>query len=691
MQVTLARLQAPILISRIADERIPASEQLAPDTQGLSRVDSLLHVTHSLPTPTPDPQVPCAHGSPSPTPSTLPLYGTSQLEQDVNAHELSTSAPELRDQVTSQPIQFRSPSESPRRGENQISRLPITKPRSPSNGPPPSSPGSPIPNQAADEGSVWPSLSTVVPGVTLSSSQPNLAAIHSPGATIPNPTTHESGVQPTLSAVLIDTSASSHSQPSLPPLSSGLSIPNPATHESGVRPPLSQVSVVISPRSCTTARAVPSPVGSGFSIPERSELQATPPPNQPSSGTLPAVHRSRLPSRAPSSDSQSATASSQSQLASSNLQSQQASRKRPHSQITARYTALSPPPPFTLNSDWTRSTPVRETIKDQGFYISTEATQFGNDGCLPGILKQLNTYQLCSTGLRDTRLDTCYHSLLQQALVQNPHVYLTALAAMNTLNHRMISLPVAPMYFPGQRDSKLMDPSFPFADFIASEPSVAGTRLLYSLGEANIRIAQNPFHKSAVNEWWEKCGGNLEEAAKQLPLDEFPSAELLPGEFVVFPPQKPWYVERCSSMNSSTRTTEPQLRKIFEVRYIPVTPEHKLNFAYWAEGSYNKISRFNRDLLGPTVTGWGEASESPLSGKRFFPSIEMRGVWAIGDALLGLTSWSSPRVELELQQLFDAPQGEWFNRAFIDKVQDSFDKELNSLVEILASVREGIN
>ena len=34
-----------------------------------------------------------------------------------------------------------------------------------------------------------------------------------------------------------------------------------------------------------------------------------------------------------------------------------------------------------------------------------------------------------------------FHTLLQQALVQSPHVYLTALAAMKTTNHQLISLP----------------------------------------------------------------------------------------------------------------------------------------------------------------------------------------------------------------------------------------------------------
>ncbi|RPA91064.1 hypothetical protein L873DRAFT_1795134 [Choiromyces venosus 120613-1] len=231
----------------------------------------------------------------------------------------------------------------------------------------------------------------------------------------------------------------------------------------------------------------------------------------------------------------------------------------------------------------------------------------------------------------------------------------------------------------------LMDPGFPFAKYIESEYTVPATRILYSLGDANIRIRSDLWSKEAVQGWWNKCGGNLEGAASTLPLEQFSTAELQGGQFIAMPPQLLWYLE-SDFPTSTTSSTAHRTSKFIEVRYISIMPNRELDFNYWSDGTYDEISCYNRDLLAPAVTGWG--TEPTKREKRFRGAIEMRGVWAIGDALLGLMSWRSPLIQLELCQLFDAPPGNWFNSKFVNKIQTWFDEKLESMVETLQLVHK---
>ena len=352
-------------------------------------------------------------------------------------------------------------------------------------------------------------------------------------------------------------------------------------------------------------------------------------------------------------------------------------------------TSIPNPYIFQLQQDWLDSTPVWRLIREQDFYISTEAPQFGLNLCPKAMREELSIYSRVSSFPEGGALDNCFHSALQQAVIQNPHVYLAALASMGSLNPRVVSLPVAPLIVPPGDNSVLMDALFPFGKFLANERAVPATRVLYALGGANVRIAENSRHKEQVKVWWEACQGDFELAEHVLDLDSFTTANLEAGEFVVFPPQQPYYIESPSSTSSGRQTEEQTI--ILEVRYISIDEENNLDFSYWPEGNYDEISRFNRDLLGPTVTGWGAASQSKLSGRRFATGIEIRGVWNIGDAILGLTSWSSPLVQMELAQLFEAPEGEWFNKKFVDEVQDRFDKKLECIMGSLQMVCDRVS
>ena len=341
---------------------------------------------------------------------------------------------------------------------------------------------------------------------------------------------------------------------------------------------------------------------------------------------------------------------------------------------------------FELADGWADSSPVTASLREQGFYKGLEVMQFANADSHIAIHNQLGLFDHLAKSSEELAPFGKFHTLLQQVLVQSPYVYLTALAAMKTTNHRLISLPVPLITLPGSQDSKLMDSTFPFQKYIESEKEVPGTRLLYSLNDATLSLGTGLSAKEKVQAWWAASGGDLNRAAEQVQPEHFSAVPLQAGELIAMPPQLLWSVGADISGGGSSDAT-PASCKFAEVRYISVTPKRKLDFDYWPniKGS-GDISCFNRDLLVPTVTGWGV--ELGKSRKRKRGAVEMRGVWAIGDALLGLTRWDSELVKLELDQLFDAPDGDWFNRKFAAQVQSMFNQKLASMVETLEQAQK---
>lgn len=356
-----------------------------------------------------------------------------------------------------------------------------------------------------------------------------------------------------------------------------------------------------------------------------------------------------------------------------------ASKKRPHAEISSSEWIAQTLPPFVIDKNWFTYTPVPTAIDRDGFYISPEAPRINSIDLREVLMRDLRTY-LDSDYTDAIRLTNCFHSLLQQVLVQDPIMYLMAFAGMKIKNYRLISLPVGPLLFSKDHDSELMDTAFPFAKFLKNEREVPAITLLYSPRKTKIRIAPGSVTKEEVGDWWQRYGGDLKVAAMKLPLSEFLTAEVPPGNAITFPPQKPWYVEADPAADGS--------RMMYELKYISVGPEEDLDYSYWPEGTYDRVSRYNRDLVGPAVTGWGGHLDSPMRGRRFVTAMEVRGVWSIGDAILGLTSWDSPLVRHELVHLFASEEGEWYNQGFVDHIQLKLEKKVQTLLKDFELVYE---
>ena len=361
----------------------------------------------------------------------------------------------------------------------------------------------------------------------------------------------------------------------------------------------------------------------------------------------------------------------------------EASKKRPHSEIHP-VTVIKSYPPFLFDNAWFTSNPVATAIDRDGFYIRSESGYgLGPEACEEAIMRDLNAYLITYDRKDKHRYNNCFHSLIQQALVQDPIMYLIALGGMKVKNHRLISLPVAPLAFSQEDNSELLDSGFPFAKFLANKREVPAINILYTLSDMNLRIAPASLKKDDVQNWWQKCGGDMKVAATQLPLAEFKTAKLTGGHTIAFPPQQLWYIERPPPTPNGESL-------VFEMKYISVSrgPAKRLDYSYWPEGTYEAISQNNRDLTSPGVTGWGEAPDAPMHKSRFVTAIELRGVWAIGDAMLGLTSWDSPVIQRDLKLLFETDEGtdEWYNQDFVKGVQLRLQRKLLDLKDDIDSV-----
>jgi len=323
----------------------------------------------------------------------------------------------------------------------------------------------------------------------------------------------------------------------------------------------------------------------------------------------------------------------------------------------------------------------------RGFYNCPDVRQLADPVCNVAIHTQLNAFDRMAKLSENTNPTYRFHSLLQQALVQHPRVYVTALAAMKTTNYRLVSLPVPLIDYP-LNGSSIMDSTFPFDKYIASEKEVPGMRLLYPLNASTLRIGTSLSTQESVRAWWAMSGGDFEIAANQVDHEDSSVVILQAGELIAMLPQLILSAKvdgpQDGSSQDGSSCTSPVQSEIAEVRYISLTPDQMLDFDYWPTGSYDQISRWNRDLLTPTVTGWG--GEASHHGKRSKAVIEMRGIWAIRDTLLGLMSWDSMLVQIELGKLFNAPAGSWFNAEFAGQIEALFDRKLASMVETLEEV-----
>ena len=359
---------------------------------------------------------------------------------------------------------------------------------------------------------------------------------------------------------------------------------------------------------------------------------------------------------------------------------------RPHKRpYTLEINALPVSPIFSLPDNWADNSPIPTSL-EQGFYNCPDVHQLADPECNAAIHTQLNVFDRMAKLSDNTDPTYRFHTLLQQALVQHPRVYLTALAAMKTTNHRLISLPVPLIDY--SDGSQIRDSTFPFEKYIASEKEVPGTRLLYTLNASTFIIGDSLSTQERVKAWWTRSDGDLKIAATQIHSKDICSVPVQAGELIAMPPQLLWSAAvdgpQDDSSQDGSSCTSPAQSKMAEVRYISLTPDQMLDFDYWPEGSYDQISRWNRDLLTPTVTGWG--SEASHGGKRPKAVIEMRGVWGIGDALLGLMRWDSYQVQVELGKLFDAPADSWFNAKFVRKIEARFNKKLDRMVKTLEEV-----
>ncbi|KAG0122866.1 hypothetical protein HOY82DRAFT_619776 [Tuber indicum] len=363
------------------------------------------------------------------------------------------------------------------------------------------------------------------------------------------------------------------------------------------------------------------------------------------------------------------------------------SRKRPYSQFLSQCNTIPSGYIFTLPDNWSDNSHIHTSLLQQGFYKCSNLSHFADATRHIAIHRQLNLFDRMAKPPQDLspKLTYAFQTLLQQALVQNPRMYLTALAAMKTTNYRLISLPVPLIICPSPHRSELMDCIFPYEKYITHQKKIPQTRLLYSLNAAKVQIAASLSTQKIVHSSLTALGGDLKLAAEQVREEHLSVLSLQAGELIAMRQQVLESAKTADSQDCGT-TVSPEQVRFAEVRYISLTSDRRIDFGNWSMESYEDISQLNRDLLTYFVTGWD--SQTCQLWRMSKAAIEMRGIWAIGDALLGLMNWHSPLVQLELRQLFNAPAGNWFNAEFVDQIEARFDEKLSSMAEILEQVHE---
>ncbi|RPA88734.1 hypothetical protein L873DRAFT_1904157 [Choiromyces venosus 120613-1] len=235
-------------------------------------------------------------------------------------------------------------------------------------------------------------------------------------------------------------------------------------------------------------------------------------------------------------------------------------------------------------------------------------------------------------------LTTCFHSVVQQCLLQDPRLYLQAVHSHPERSQQLVGYPCPALYVAARN---VPPPQFPdvnleYNDTVGWE-AIAGIvgqdsperwkeQVLAALGGVSSGLARGQ-SVSGLD------GGGLE--GRVLTWQEMETQPVM-----ICPVQLPLRISQMA---------QPKTLRYIDLDYITsVGEELELKWI----GTHDSVSSLhcNQDIPSCLPSGDAIPGVEGLSERVPF-SVELRGVWAVGDAILGLRSWDSPVVLEELRQL----------------------------------------
>ena len=255
----------------------------------------------------------------------------------------------------------------------------------------------------------------------------------------------------------------------------------------------------------------------------------------------------------------------------------------------------------------------------------------------------------------DAFLTTCFHSIAQQCLLQDPRLYLQAVNSRPERSHKLVGYPCSALYVaagsippPHFRDINL---EWHMKDW---EKHSQRSVIRVSLSESNhvyLEAIEGIAGQESPDQWQEQVLAALGGVSTGLATHQT-GRELVSGgaawkevdtePIMICPVRIPLRI---------SQVVQPRTLRFIDLHYL-TTEDNELELKWL--GTPDSVSRLHRDQYIPPCLPSGDGIPGTQNSSQRIPfTVELRGVWAVGDAILGLRSWDSPVILEELRQLDD--------------------------------------
>ena len=238
-----------------------------------------------------------------------------------------------------------------------------------------------------------------------------------------------------------------------------------------------------------------------------------------------------------------------------------------------------------------------------------------------------------------------WHSLVQQAIRQDPAFYALNVAAREDKRWMLISFPYYTKYA-NPTGFKHIDLNIP--RLLSSGKGKSLVQTAVSMDDEcddGCTIIVPKFHKH-IKEWWskvvarEKATNGFQHSVESIYEDQDKQKYGIFKEVVC--KKGDVRMTMASIIHGSTKSCDHD-RKVVFPWLMGIEEDHE-NLELYGTCPWEEASRSHRDMVAIKKEPSGQSHHFAIGEERFSASVELRGISALGDALVGARRWDSKSV-----------------------------------------------
>ena len=241
-----------------------------------------------------------------------------------------------------------------------------------------------------------------------------------------------------------------------------------------------------------------------------------------------------------------------------------------------------------------------------------------------------------------------WHSLVQQVIRQDPVLYALNVAARPDLNWRLVSFPYYTKYASPGDSTKFKHIDINVRRYLTRGRGGSTVQTGISMddeSEDGCTIVVPGFHRR-IGQWWQeverrgKVTDGLVQDVKNIYMKE--DEERFGGWAPVVCKRGDIRLTLANMIHGSTGPCM-RVRRVIHPWLVGINPDNgELDFS--EAGSYEDVCSANRKMEAMQTGPTGDRTRFSVGEGRFVGSVQMRGMSALGDALVGAQEWTSKEV-----------------------------------------------